>query len=148
MLFLTNPGSSTQQKAAVRPLISHHVNHPKHLGTGLEIRTQILSEFIFFFKAYNHVMLKLMISTRVPKLRGCNGCKRFRIPVKLLRLLLDKYPWERGKTSLTSVLDMTVNNSIVRNQKCWRFTAISPRSTLAGSGSTRQGPIYGSNRTL
>ena len=47
------------------------------------------------------------------------------------------------KTPLTSVLDMTVNNMMVRFQKCWSlgnaeypFIAITPMSTLARNGST------------
>ena len=49
----------------------------------------------------------------------------------------------RGVTPPTSVLDMTLNNLMVRFQQCWSFgnaeypfIAIAPRSTLARSGST------------
>ena len=50
---------------------------------------------------------------------------------------------QRGKTSPTSVLDMTLNSLMMRFQQCWSFgecrvplIAISPRSPLTQSGST------------
>ena len=50
---------------------------------------------------------------------------------------------EGVRPPLTSVLDMTLNNLMVRFQQCWSFgnveypfIAIAPRSTLARSGST------------
>ena len=64
------------------------------------------------------------------------------------------YPLQRGKTPLTSVLDMILkiwgrgssNAGALENTE-YSFIAIALRSTLIQSGSTWQGPIYGSNRS-
>ena len=51
-------------------------------------------------------------------------------------------PLQRGKTPpITCVLNMTLNNLMVRFQQCWNFAeypfiAIAPRSTLSQCGST------------
>ena len=61
---------------------------------------------------------------------------------------------QRGKTTPTSIQDMTRNNLMVRFSNTgalgnaeYPSIAISPRSTQAWSGSNWYGPIYESNRT-
>ena len=119
-------------------------NHPRSFQISSGFNT-ISCQWNFEHKRYFYIFDKISNSS-LTQINHCPvgwGCRIHRLHLC------------RGvRPPLTSVLDMTLNNLMVRFQQCWAlgnaeypFIAIAPRSTLAQSGSTWWGPFYGLNRT-
>ena len=80
----------------------------------------------------------------------CYNCEQKKKKKKALKSAGARLFLCRGLRPLapTSILIMSSNNLTGEGNAEYLFIAIVPRSTLARSGSTWWGPIYGSNRTV